>query len=335
MTDSIYLDFNYLLSFNALFTLCSGERGVGKTYGFKDYAITDYLKNGQKFVYVRRYDSEFDNITTFFDDIQLKQERLKDKVFKVKDNRFIMNEEEIGFYIPLSTAQQYKSMPFIQTNKLLFDEYIIDDNKHFYMKNEIHIFYNLCETIFRTRDFRAFLFGNSSNLINPYNLHFDFVNLPYNKNFSWNKELDAVFVYSQNEKYQEYKANTRFGRAVAKTSYGAFANKNKFIDVNMDMVEKKTDCYYFCTLKIKDTLLHFFMGNKYDKLYCSSKKLESEFTKTYSLYAEDSNINVYVTKNIKSNYHLKNIRFALQRGYLYYDDVKAKRLFKPYLNLFI
>lgn len=331
----MYLDFNYLMSFDALFTLVNAERGVGKTYGFKKHAINNFIKNRKKFVYVRRFESELQEINTFFDDILLKERRLQEHEFKVKDNRFLMDGAEIGFYLPLTKAQQFKSMPFVDYDLILFDEYIIDDNTHHYIANEINIFYNLCETIFRMNDFKAFLFGNSANLLNPYNIHFDFFDLPYSKNHLWNKKLDAVYIYAQNKAYQDYKSHTRFGRAVKSTNYGKFAIENKFYGDNADMVEKKKDCFYFCSIKLKEATLHFYKSNRLNRLYASSKKLNYDNIKLYSFYADDYSFDVTITRSIKTNYHLKNILFAIRDSKLYYDDIKAKRLFKPYLKFFI
>lgn len=327
----MYLDFNYLLSLDALFNVCLGERGVGKTYGFKKYAIKEFIKNGKQFIYARRYKSEFDKITTFFDDMC---DEFPDIEFNVKDNKFFINGEICGFYFSLSVAQQYKSMPFPNCNKILLDEFIIDDNMHHYIRGEINIFYNLCETIFRDRDFKAFLFANSVTLLNPYCLHFGFTNLPYNKKFVRNKELDAVFVYSQNKAYQKHKLTTRFGKAVAQTEFGKFANENKLLDHDEENVEKKTDCFYFCKLLLPQYELFFYMKRDYSTLWASCSK-SKETGRIYSLHADKTKENVIVTKNINNIYHLKTIKMAVQNGFLKFDTIQAKTKFKPYLKLFI
>ena len=44
------------------------NRGFGKTYGFKDIAIKNFLKNGKQFMYVRRYKTDIskEKISMFF-----------------------------------------------------------------------------------------------------------------------------------------------------------------------------------------------------------------------------------------------------------------------------
>lgn len=336
MRDKIHLDFNWCLSLDALFTLINGERGVGKTYGFKKWAIGDFIKNGNKFVYTRRYDSEFKKIGSFFNDICNDTDlKISGCDLAVRDGNFLIDGNVAGYYIPLTKAQQYKSTPFERTDKILLDEYIIDDATHHYIKDEVNIFYNLCETIFRMRDFKAFLFANSSNMLNPYNVHFNFMSLPYGKSFCRNKELDAVYIYTKNKKYQETKSNTRFGRAVANTDYGDFANKNIFADTDISMVRRKTDCFYFCTLCIDNADLHFYMSNDYNCMYCSIKKQENVYFRKYTISPEKAGDGVFFIKSIGGNYHLKRIKTAVQHGALYYDDLTSKRYMQKILKNFI
>ena len=53
-----YYDYGPVLSRNALFSFVVGGRGLGKTYGFKHWAIRDWIRSGSEFVYLRRYKSE-------------------------------------------------------------------------------------------------------------------------------------------------------------------------------------------------------------------------------------------------------------------------------------
>ena len=65
----MYYSRNDILSYNALFNFVVGERGTGKTYQFKDWAISDFINKRNQFVYVRRYKTEFKDIDNFFDDM--------------------------------------------------------------------------------------------------------------------------------------------------------------------------------------------------------------------------------------------------------------------------
>ena len=67
---SIYYDGNRTLTHCCLYNFCVGERGCGKTYWFKKWAIREFIKNGWQFAYVRRYKEELkESNKTFFDDV--------------------------------------------------------------------------------------------------------------------------------------------------------------------------------------------------------------------------------------------------------------------------
>lgn len=60
MNKKIYYSVDRVVSYNALLNLIIGERGVGKTYGFKTYAVKRFLNKGKQFVYMRRYETDLD-----------------------------------------------------------------------------------------------------------------------------------------------------------------------------------------------------------------------------------------------------------------------------------
>ena len=72
----MWYDVRKTLSYNCLFNFVIGNRGCGKTYSCKKWAVDDYLKNGNEFIYLRRYDSELDLVKkSFFNDLCLNYQR--------------------------------------------------------------------------------------------------------------------------------------------------------------------------------------------------------------------------------------------------------------------
>ena len=69
MKNSIYYDFEGLLTKNALINMTLSNRGAGKTYGFTKWAIKDFFRSGKQFVYLRRYGTELKNCDKFFNAI--------------------------------------------------------------------------------------------------------------------------------------------------------------------------------------------------------------------------------------------------------------------------
>ena len=65
----MYYNVDNALSYNALFTMIMGGRGIGKTYSAKVRAIKNFLNKGEQFVYLRRYKTELKKIKNFFNDV--------------------------------------------------------------------------------------------------------------------------------------------------------------------------------------------------------------------------------------------------------------------------
>ena len=64
-----YYDFSRIRSYGARYLMIVGSRGTGKTYGAKKIAISNAIKKGEQFIYLRRHRVEQKGRFTFFDDI--------------------------------------------------------------------------------------------------------------------------------------------------------------------------------------------------------------------------------------------------------------------------
>ena len=78
MNNDIFLNFNKILSFGSLVTIVIAERGVGKTFGAKDFIVSHFKSKSKQSVYVRRYNRELQEslmkkgTPIFFDQIKKK-----------------------------------------------------------------------------------------------------------------------------------------------------------------------------------------------------------------------------------------------------------------------
>ena len=68
MTQMFYNGYQ-TITHNAVFNMIIGPRGYGKSFWAKEWAIKDFIKRGNQFMYVRRYNSDLKEIFKFFDDI--------------------------------------------------------------------------------------------------------------------------------------------------------------------------------------------------------------------------------------------------------------------------
>ena len=129
---SVFYDGYKTLTYNALFNFIIGNRGSGKTYWAKRWAINDFIKKGEQFIYLRRYKTELRTIKNFFADIS---EEFPGVDFTVKGNDLLIDGEKAGEAMALSTSKIMKSNSYPKVTKIIFDEFIIDKGVYSYLPN--------------------------------------------------------------------------------------------------------------------------------------------------------------------------------------------------------
>lgn len=225
-----------LLSRNCLFNFLIGNRGGGKTFGTKDWAIKDFIKNGNEFIYLRRYKSELETVSTYFADIQHKFPNHK---LTVKGNKFYCNNKCCGYALPLSTWITKKSTSYPNVDKILFDEFLIERKQTIrYLPNEVKNFLDMYETIARMREnVRVIFIANAISIVNPYFLYFNIIP-DMNKRFTvFDDILIEVF---RDDEYVKQKSQTRFGKIIKNTKYGDYAINNEFLQDNNNFIEERS-----------------------------------------------------------------------------------------------
>lgn len=317
-----YYDFDKALSYGCLINMIITNRGFGKTYGFKMWAIRDFLKTGAQFFSLRRYDEEL-KITKdlFFADVK---KEFPDHDFKCDGYEYYIDGEPAGMCWSLSKASSLKSAPFPDINKLLYDEFLIDDSTHHYLKNEVFDLLNVMETIFRTRNnWRAFLMSNAVTITNPYFAYWD-INLPYGSNFYRRDDLIMLNVMT-NQDFIDEKNKTRFGRLVAGTKYGDYAINNKFLQDSTTFVEKKgKGARYSFGLKYKENVYGVWQDNSQGKLYLSNDRDPSSGV-VFSLTIDDHSPNNLLIKGMKNNV-LKSFFENFKAGNVRFENVNLKNV---------
>ena len=216
----MFWDIAETLSYNALLNFVVGSRGCGKSYGSKKWCIDDYIKTGKQFIWVRRFNSEFDDFkNSFFSDINhiYPDHEFSFKTINYNTHKFMCNGEVMGFGIPLSISLKKKSIPYTEVDKIIFDEFIIEKGSSYYLRNEVEVFLDLMETVIRLRtDFKACMFiANAITFTNPYFLYFN-IQKPRNKKMI-KRSGDILIQFVANEDFMEKKKrkqirpiNTRF-----------------------------------------------------------------------------------------------------------------------------
>lgn len=325
--SGVYYDGARLLSYNKLFNFVVGMRGGGKTYNSKHWAIRDFLKTGAQFVWVRRYKTEFKKNKEFFSDIQHEFPGVE---FKVKGGEYLINGKVAGFRFVLSTSRMEKSTAFPQVNKIIFDEFILDEGVYRYLPNEVETFLDLYETVARDRDVRVLFIANAVSVINPYFVYFGFKLKPGAK-FTRGDEW-CVEMY-MNEVFAEKKRNTRFGKMIDKTRYGAYNIDNKFKNDSDEFLERPTGkMVYWCTIVYEGDSYGIWYNEPSGYLYVTNKK-DVQHKMVYCFTTDDHMPNVLLLKSIKNRTMFKSIRDAYEMSLVRFADQKCKTKFYEYMKL--
>ena len=326
----MFYDFNKLLSYNALLNFVIGERGVGKSFGAKKFVISDYLKNGTEFVYIRRYKTELDNAYEGFFD-QLQNEGLfLDHSFRIaaskkKIDKFYCDKEVCGYGVPLSTANILKSASFPKVKTLIFDEFLIDNGTYHYLRNEVTQFLDIIETIARLRDVRVLLLGNAITISNPYFDYFK-LGLPYNSEFRTFKDGTILVNYIKNPAYREKKKATRFGALIDGTEYGEYAIDNAFLRDNDSFIAKRDkDARVYSTIVLKGSKYGIWQNWKTGFVYIS-KDFEPSNPCVFVFDINDHTENTIYTKARNSTWFQPVLK-AYKMGCLFFETQKIKNDF--------
>lgn len=324
----MYWNVNDTLSYNALFNFVVSNRGAGKSYGTKEYAINRFKKNKEQFVYLRRFATELKKCSTFFNDICA---RFPEDKFEVKGRTFYINDEVAGYAIALSKGKIEKSNSYPDVTTIIFDEFILDKGYHRYLNDEVVTFLELYETVARKRNnVRVFFLGNAITFTNPYFLYFN-IKPPENKKSVRVKDDILIQLWADAE-FIEEKKETRFGKIISGTDYGKYAIENVNLRDNDSFVCKMPEKpFYYFTLKTGGVFYGVWLIQDKSKVFISEKYDPScGFVIVTTL--DDHTPNTLLLKGIVKHDKVKTLSNAFKYGLLWYESVKVKNVMQDTLR---
>ena len=342
---SMYWNIRRTLTYSdILFFFIVGNRGGGKTYGFKEWAIDDFIKTGMQFGYIRRYKDDLkEPMIQYFKDIQ---DKYPDYEFKTDSKYFYIRlkpsdpnekwtEKDIaGYGFTLSTANNKKSISYPKINKLCFDEFLLDKGNQRYLANEVVALLNLYETIARPGTDHPkvllFMLANALTITNPYFIFFNLkLGTKQDKNgkYIWRHPTKPILVEDvRNEKFIDRKKNTMFGSLIEDTTYAGYSIENKFLLDNDTFVEEKTKKarYYFTFIYMEHTLgvwVDFIEGKMF-----VSKQVDPNYPLVYSITMKDHKPNTMFLKNKSRAGHFKKFIEAYNDGCVRFESINIKNI---------
>lgn len=341
MDSSIFYSYQNVLSYNALLNLIIGERGVGKTYGAKEFVLNRFKKKHKQFAYIRRYESDLAESVGSTDDnkfIEQVRELFPDDEFKITKNKKVrkiyMNGEVCGYALPLSSASSLKSSTYENVDIIIYDEFMLKEGcgQH-YLKNEPEIILDLIETIGRLRDIRVFCLGNAISSTCPLMTYFD-LTLPYNSDIKLFKNGTILVNYIKNEKYREVKKATRFGQLIEGTKYAKYAIDNEMLLDSKSFIGKKDkNAKFYFRLLLNGIEYGVWRDWKNMKVYIS-KDVDPNCPVIFTIIPDDHTEQTLLIKCRTSPY-MKCILDHYRMASLYFENQAIKNLVMEALSKYI
>lgn len=331
----MWYDKQQLLSYNKIFNFVLSNRGGGKTFHFTRWAIDDFLKSKNMCVWVRRYQTEIDEMLLngkFFDAVRQYYPGVE---LKINGNIGEINGEPAIYFVALSTSRQLKSNNYPSVNKIIYDEFIIDKGRITYIKNEPEVFLDLFETVARLRDnVRAVFLANSVTVVNPYFTFFR-VRPDANKRFNVYPRGLCIEFFTDSE-FVSAKKKTRFGKLIHGTRYSDYSIENKWLNDNDTFIESKPKqgSDFMMGLKYQGQMFGFWVN--YDKGFIYvNRQYDPSWYGLYTLTREDHEPNLLLIKSLKDSRHMQMVLYAYQNSLLRFEDMEIKAIMYEVIGLFL
>ena len=329
----MWYDKQQLLSHNKIMNMVLSNRGGGKTFHFTRWGIDDWKKNRKQCVWVRRYQTEVDEMLLngkFFDAVR---EYYPEDELKVDGNLGYVNGEVAFYFIALSTSRQLKSNNYPNVNKIIFDEFIIDKGRVTYLKAEVEVFLDLYETVARTRDnVRAVLLANSVTIVNPYFLFWN-IKVDETKRFTVQGQV-CVELFTDAD-FIAMKQKTRFGELTKGTRYADYAIENKWLlDNNTFIEEKSAKSEFMLGMKYNGIMYGFWVDYSEGRIYVNRQYDPSSYS-LYCLTKDDHEANLLLIKSLGDSKRVQRIVFAFRNGLLRFSDMTVKNQFYEFIGYFV
>ena len=321
MNDKIFYDYDKMQSYNCLLNFILAGRGVGKTFGAITAVVKDFIKNGNQFIYVRRYKSELKTCVPSFFAQHIYHNIFPDHDLQVKNGKFYVDGELAGYSVALSTSKILKSTGFPRVRTIIYDEFTITSGVLHYLAHEVEDMLDLIETTFRMNDNgRVWFLGNATTTYNPY---FNYWNLstPYAGEFKLYKDGLILVNYVTNESFAEAKRQTRFGRLVDGTRWGDYAIDNKFLLDSESFVQKRPhDADLFFNLHLDGNIFGIWFDD--DGYWYVSKDYDPDSHANFAFTKSDHTDTTMLASRVDPI--IKNLLERYREAHLCFEDASIK-----------
>lgn len=337
MNEQVYYDGTKLLSMVDIngrkpeIYLCTTNRNAGKTTYFSRLCINRFLRAGEKFGIIYRYNYELDDCADkffkdicklFFPDKVMTNKRRASGIF----HELFLDNVSCGYAISLNSCDQLKkySHLFSDISRLMFDEFQSETNH--YCNDEIRKLISVHTSIARgngeqIRYVPIYMLGNAVSIINPYYVELG-ISERIKDTTKFMKGDGYVLEQGNVESASQAQANSGFNRAFKHNSYIAYATQSVYLNDNKAFIDKPSGTNrYVGTLR--------YLGRDYGiREYADAgviyvdDKADNTFKYKITVTTDDHQINYVMLK--RNDIFIANLRYLFERGCFRFKDLRCK-----------
>lgn len=307
------------------------NRTGGKTTWFGRYVVNRFLKYGEQFVLIYRWNYELDDVhTKFFNDLSTLffngMEMTSKKVAHGMFVKLFLDEKPCGYAVSLNNADGIKkySHLFNKVMRGIFDEFQSETNH--YCDKECEKLLSIHTSIARgqgeqVRYVPFFLIGNAVSLINPYYIELDIIDR-LRDDTKFLKGNGYILEQGYIESASKAQQSSGFNRAFSKNKYVEYASQNIYLNDNKAFIEKPQGIgRYICTVKVENCNYAVREYAESGCLYVDDKP-DLTFRLKIAVTTDDHEVNYIMLK--KNDYIINNLRFYFEKGCFRFKDMKCK-----------
>lgn len=316
--------------------MCSSNRSAGKTTYFNRLLVRRFLKSGEKFMLLYRFNYEVENVASkFFDGIKpLFFKSMSMSSFKRMNgvyHELKLDNSPCGYAVSLNHAEQIKkfSHMFYDVGSMLMDEFQSENNS--YCDNEIHKFISIHNSVSRgdgkqSRRVPVYMLSNPVTIINPYYVAMGVCDrikpeVKFLRGDGW------VLEQNFNEAAHNANKESKFNSAFAGESYSNYNAKGSYLNDCDGFIEKISgNKQPVCNIVYNGVYLSLWLCDS-GIYYVTDKKASCQ---TYSFSVDNHTSDTTLIN--RSSVNVVTWRYYFENGFMYFSNMKSKSIMMRILS---
>lgn len=337
MSKSNYYDGTKLLSLKDIngkkpeVYMCTSNRSAGKTTYFNRLVVNRFIKRGEKFALLYRFNYELDGCDEkFFKDIKElffpEYDMTSAKKMKGIYQELYLNEEPCGYAISINSADQLKrnSHLFSDIDNIIFDEFQSEQNH--YCDKEVEKFISIHNSIARghgkqSRYVPVYMISNPVTILNPYYVAMD-ISTRLQKDTHFLRGDGFVLEQGYNETASKALKTSAFNRAFGSSDYIAYSAEGVYLQDDLSFVDTPSGRgKYVATIRYAGIDYGVREFPEIGIVFCD-KSVDYQYPLKITVDTADHKLN-YVM--VSSNFILiQKLRYYFEHGCMRFKDLQAK-----------